>query len=416
LADIAASTKNTCGNPGPDGWIKGKETTITTGGTYTGTYYVSIKHGITCDGDSICKVADNQVQDLNKKDGTKICNTHCTDCCENISGLNACLTDCPNKDYIKGVSDEIIAAAAENKSLCDTYASLKKSSGLIYSLLGDLADLASKISSSKSIPGCSDYCTNDSQGNPYSSADQVSCLCTHTGTNGVACMDPTSTECKNAGKVTCEDQVKALNGNCGGDCASLKAACDCGKRNEVDPRGGWYQNDQGTCVNTNNNNNNNNDNAPTIQYGPDGSKLPDAAANNNNTGSPAAKDNAAGMSSKLSLGGGAGSPAKGSTGVKIDQGKADLSAQTGHGAGRASLALAGTGNAAGGGGGGQDFKAKKGEKPKDIAKSDEDIFKLVSTIYKDMVQANALDSIRPMKKLEKKPEKKPATKQKAKKA
>ena len=60
-------------------------------------------------------------------------------------------------------------------------------------------------------------------------------------------------------------------------------------------------------------------------------------------------------------------------------------------------------DAAVGSGSGQDFKVKKGEKAKDVAKADgEDIFKLVSAVYKSQVDANALDSTRPMKKIERK--------------
>ncbi len=74
--------------------------------------------------------------------------------------------------------------------------------------------------------------------------------------------------------------------------------------------------------------------------------------------------------------------------------------------------MAGGNDPSGGGGPGHDFKVKKGEKVKDIAKADgEDIFKLVSTVYKTQVDANALDSVRsvsPTKKLDRKTKSKKA--------
>ena len=89
-----------------------------------------------------------------------------------------------------------------------------------------------------------------------------------------------------------------------------------------------------------------------------------------------------------------------------------MSPEIGNGAVKASSAMAAGGSDGyGRGGNEQSFKVKKGEKVKDIAKADgESIFILVSTIYKTQIDANSLDSIRPMKKIDRKV---PATTKKA---
>jgi hypothetical protein len=404
LSDIVKATQGTCTNPAPNGWINGEGASGT---------FQSNEHDVDCDNKKICD--QNQVVDLTKKDGSKICNTNCTNCCSDMASFIKCD---PGKtcrgNYITSVKNEILEKAAENKSLCDSYASLKNSGSLMLQTLGDLATLASQIGAAMAVPGCSKYCDKDSQGNPYQDSDKISCLCQHTGTNGVPCIDPTSSECKG----TCLTQMAGTTLDPNSDeYKSVLASCTCGKNNSIDPNGGWHLDNNNNCVNTNNNNNNNSDTF-NPQYGNDNSGSPDTTAADNNNGTPSSTGPGSGASPspQLSSSGGAGAPLAAGNGNNADKGKPDLSSLTGHGAGRAALATAGTSDGAGGGGGGQDFKAKKGEKPKDIAKADQNIFQLVTAIYTNMVQANALDTMRPMKKLEKKPEKKPVKKQKAKSA
>lgn len=365
-----------CANP-KDGWFSADE----------------VKYGIECNDPTLNNTNDNNCTA-----------SKCATGCQSYENFNACGKDtkCKVTKIYGGVKGAISTKIDGNVAMCETYLKLKKSSGLGWAIAGDLLNLATQVGGALLSPGCKSYCGD------YSGKEQTRCLCQHTGKDGKPCMEPTSNACKNADTETCEEQMTSLGlKKDSAEYKSLKDSCDCGLRNSVDPRGGWVLNDKGACVNNgNNNNNNNNVTNDAFEAGYEKTSLAGISDTNNNnaTAAAAANGNTSGASSKLAAAGlGSRGLSAGNNDNKKDKGKTDLSAETGHGAGRASNAMTNANDAAVGSGSGQDFKVKKGEKAKDVAKADgEDIFKLVSAVYKSQVDANALDSTRPMKKIERK--------------
>ena len=289
-------------------------------------------------------------------------------------------------------------------SLCKSYLKLKKAGGFNASTIGSLIGLALQIGGQLLAPGCGNACDKDSTGAAYSPNDKTRCLCQTKGTDGKPCIEPSSSTCKNANTESCADQLTSITFNSDSEKNAVLASCECGKRNSVDPKGGWHINENSnSCVNTNDNNTNNNNANEAFNPAYEKQQYADNANVNGNasTAATAAEDKAA-AAAKAALGGASGAKLPTANSDKKND-KENLSAQTGNGAGKSANATAGSSNAYGGIGNGQDFKAKKGEKVKDIAKSDgESIFILVSSIYKSQIDANALDSTRPMKKLDKK--------------
>jgi len=307
-----------------------------------------------------------------------------------------------------GIEDSTKCASLDNSytkmccSLCKSYNRLKSSAGINATTIGSLLGLAAQLGGELLAPGCESDCKS------YSGNDQIRCYCSHVGKDGKPCKEPTSSECKKASEETCEEQMAKL----GITDPVLLAACNCGKKNEVDPRKGWYLNNSSVCVNDNNSNNNNNTTTGNT-FDPEYEKtaVPTTAGDNNNNSAAAATaattPTAASPSAMASGASGSKDLASGNNNKKD---KSSPFTDTGHGAGRASNAMAGGYDASGRGGNSLDFKVKKGEKVKDIAKSDgEDLFKLVSTVYKTQIEANALDSTRAMKKIDRKEIDKKAT-------
>ncbi len=329
--------------------------------------------------------------------------------CEDKAGKNCGLAEGQGS-----FTPEDGCSEAKIEKLCETYEELKGSGFNTTGAIVAGTGLALQLGAIALQPGCCDSCGTDSTGKQYTGDDLTRCLCNATGRNGKACIDPSTSTCTDLDNPTCQAQYEKLQAVDPSIDPSVLEACNCGKNNDLDPSGGWGLNERGQCVRQSNNNNVSEEDTP-IEYADDGSGSGNNNANGNNaaTASGASKlKGVDGTSSKLSLGGAAG--ASKAAADKKDKGKGDF-ADAGHGAGKGALSLAGSPDfmAGSGAGKGQDFKAKKGEKAKDIAKAtDASIFQLVHNIYTNMVQANAIDSIRPMKKIDMKLDKK----QKAKRA